>query len=45
MAINYGQKWAVYLLMAQHTGLKGLKSHLRHGAEDNVTGGINHHGH
>jgi hypothetical protein len=40
MALSYGQRWAIYLLMAQHTGAgPGLRSHLRHAADDYVAAG------
>ena len=39
MAITYGEKWAIYLLLAQHSGTVGTKSEFRTRVEDYFHGG------
>jgi len=35
-SLTYGQKWAIYLLLAEHAGMRGTKSQFRRTIEDYV---------
>ena len=34
MALTYGQQWAIYMLLAQHDGVDGIKSQFRTDVEN-----------
>ncbi len=43
MALKYGTQWAIYLLLAKHTGLHGLQSQFRTTVGRYVNQGMSNH--